>query len=572
MIGGACLFGVPYLALYLIPHLTQILEVMKQAGAGGGVAASVSEHSRWYKVYAPVQEFSLPVRTAFGFGVPLFVLSTLAMCVVRPTRAVALAALPLMLTVFLVTPHKQFSYLIHEMSFFLTALCLVVLTAGSWLAGRIKIPAVQTVSPAVAAVLLGAYLIGGNDLMAGVLGTFEPTIQEGEVARAAARSILGSHAKVTSRMGMWYAGGAADWHDIQYDILAFPDSYDPVRYLANFDAAVDHLHSSDLAYPGGSTLSAWYAGGILKLRGFFFGETNPELQYVLLSLDRPSRVVGYAMKKGRAYRFEEQAGGDQELTLSVCAAVPKDASKQLRRTEAPFAMLALPDQPPYRYGILIHMLAPRGSQPPLPWLASCKPLNAIPGTLAPADKDAMVAALRREDQPIRFAYGLEDLPGYHETGVPAKIAAPTDGVRLEHVLEPAKLIADVKRPVGEPPHFLVTTPGGMGSFAAHVPVAHGEAVDMPCWVELRLRVLHGRVGFLVSNRRVGQLKQAAAYLGQTEQPVDVALSMPSLKDANLVTIFNAGLDRPSQVEVLDATVVVSRETWARNQAGLAAVR
>jgi hypothetical protein len=556
-----------------MPHLKEILDVARyQSGSGGTIAESIRAHSHWYRIYAPVREFSTPIRMAFGLGIPLFLLSTAAMCMVRATRVVALAALPLMLAVFLVTPHKQFGYLIHEMSFFLIAGSLMVLSAGAWLCGRIKVPAIQRIFPAAAAVLLGSYLIGSNDVVQGVLAAVEPTVQEGEVARAAARNILGTHAKVTSRMGMWYVAGAAYWHDIQWDILAFPDSYDPVHYFSNFDAAVDHLHASELATKGGSTLSAWYAGGMLKLRGFFFGETNPELQYLLLSLDRPRQVLGYAMKKGRLYRFEEQSGGDQALTASVCAAAPGDAIKQLRRTAAPFAILRLPDMPPYPSAVIIHVLAPRGAEPPAPWLTNCTPLHTVAGTLVPVDKMELVRALRREDAPIHFAYGLEDLPGYRETGTPTKITPPSDSVRLDHVLEPSKLIADSKRSLGPPAQFLVTTPGGMGSFAAHVPVAHGEAVDMPCWVELRLRVLHGRVGFLVSNRSVGQLKQAPAYLGKTEQPVEVALSMPSLKNANLVTIFNAGLDRPSQVEILDATVLVSRDAWARNQTSLSTVR
>ena len=120
--------------------------------------------------------------------------------------------------------------------------------------------------------------------------------------------------------------------------------------------------------------------------------------------------------------------------------------------------------------------------------------------------------------------------------------------------------------------FRPCTPAGIGSSAAHVPVAHGDAVNVPCWVTLRMRVLRGRIGFAVTSRKPGENKLAPAYLGKTQQPVEVAMSMPTLKDASLLTIYNSNLGRPSEVEILGASVLVSRQVWGQNQAALASVR
>jgi hypothetical protein len=553
LLSGACLFGIPYLAGYVIPNWALIIQYVRDENGLAGPLPSLKAHFAWYRTFATYY-FTWPLAAAFATHIPLLIWSTAILMRLREMRSLALAALPLPAVVFLLAAHKQFSYLIPEFAIYLAAVFIGSILAVNWLLARYKMTRAQELLPRFAAVVTALYLIFPCDIVQGAFVSNHPTVQEGEIARAAARSILGPHAKVASRIALWYASGGAWWHDVRLDLLADAPSYpDPLRYFASFDTAAEHWQSSEASEGGAPTLTSLYSAGTLKLRGFYFGETNPELRFVLLAPERPPKMVGYFMQRSKLSRFDEQSAGDYELRASVCTGAPGDAFNQLHKSGVSFAMLAHPDR-----SVIVHLVAKHGDPAPLPWLTSCKAMSTVRGTVAAADQSTLADSLRRDDPPIHFAAALDDLPGYQEIGVPPALKPSADGVRLDHVL---------KAPAPKP----VTTPAGSGSFAINIPAEHGDAVSVPCRVVLRLRVLHGRIGLIVWSEEGGPSERALAYLGKTAEPVEISLAVSRLRKKGYVTVFN-GNGTPSQVEVLGAAVVVDHDVYERNQSALAALR
>jgi hypothetical protein len=87
-----------------------------------------------------------------------------------------------------------------------------------------------------------------------------------------------------------------------------------------------------------------------------------------------------------------------------------------------------------------------------------------------------------------------------------------------------------------------------------------------------LQVDSGRIGFLVLDEKFAILAAAKATLLKMSQPADVALRMDGLAKASYVVIFNDDWSGASQVNVFDATVLVTRDDWTRNMEALAKLR
>jgi hypothetical protein len=481
----------------------------------------------------------------------------------------AWAALPWQVCILLFASHKQGSYLAHEILLFEAALVTAVLMAGAWLAARLPWQVIQKAFPAAAAVALAGYLACDTSVLSGAVIRAEARVHEGDVARAASRLILGEGASVASRLGAWYTSGAEFWHDTFMDLFQLPKSYDPAAYFATFDALADYPHRSDDKLKGDETLSSWYAGGFLKLRGFFFGESGPDLQILYFSLNRTAQVVGYGSSRHKLYRFEEYSDGDYLVTSSICSGRSFDAAdSDLRVSGTLHGVLLLPGG-----GVLATIVTPRNSPFPVPWLATCKPVTTIRGRLLIADKNALIAGLRHEDKPIHVLQRLEHVPGFVGMPIPPVLLPPTNTVRLERVLDFAKIkVTTSEAAIAHIPHVRLSTLPGPGAFSALIPIAQGASLAVPCWIQLRLQVDSGRIGFLVLDEKFAILAAAKATLLKMSQPADVALRMDGLAKASYVVIFNDDWSGASQVNVFDATVLVTRDDWTRNMEALAKLR
>jgi hypothetical protein len=560
---GGCLFGIPYCVFYLVPYFKKIWSAIQANQANQGMLAAVRTHLEWYRRFARQEYVPSLIRKPFGLGVPLLVFSTAVLALVRSTRGLALAALPLQLFLFAGASHKLNSYFIHEVAIFAAAVAVGSLVLAEQLWRRVRIPRLQQVFQPVfqqlflpvAVALLCIYLVSGNPALRAAMVSEEPHVHEADVARAASRTILGPQARVAGRLGAWYASGAKYWWDIESDMLG-SDPHNPATYFSNFDAVAEYTHMSDVT--ANSSISSWYADGTLKLRGFYFGETNEQLQLVLLSVAPPPPVLGYAARNHELYRFEEHADGDYEVLSAVCPSTPElQQDRWWNRWDGTFSsVLRLPQQQDGQR-VVVTVLAPRLLPEPAGWMArSCKSIGKIRGFLLMADRTALMQSLRHEDTPMSFLRNMEDLPGYTGQGLTPSMTPPTGTVRLDQILtlsaiQPTTAYARIDLT----PQIRVSTPLSGGAFAAAIPVKHAESVKGPCWVQFRLKVLSGHVGFAAYNPRAGILARTPVPILKSSQPMDVVLAVPDLHAATSIVLFNDG-NAPVQVDVLDAAVLV----------------
>ena len=580
LIGGAAVFAVPYLAWYVLPHLRQILVWIRNQQGGGSVAVSIHSHFDLYAAWAKGAVMPPLVTWPMALGIPLMLVSTALLFAVRSTRGMALAALPLEATIFLFASHKQGVYLIHEIAIFGAAVAIAALVGAEWLIGRWLPAKWRAAVPPVAAIVFGLYLWPGNFLAATGAISFKPRTNEAEVARAAARRILGPHARVAGRLLLWYASGGEDYYNVQMDLNWMPEiRLDPSSLFENFDAVAEHENfSADTQASQRITISSAYADGMLRLRGFYFSATDPDLQLVLLSAHPVSEVQGYAMLGGRLQRFDPHPDGDYELLAAACPSLPETPLERWgsRWPDSASAVLYLPGPRPDGATNVVTILTPRSRPHAAAEISrSCRELFRARGGMTAADPEALIHELRTQDTTIRFARNVEDIPGFRGVRPPRESMPPAGAVRVEGVLDLSAIQpAGPRSRLERLPEVHVTVRAGLGEFGAALPVSHAEFIPGTCWAQVRFQVLRGRVelsSFRDPNTFVGD----SAQLYRSSEPQDLALKISNLADATKILVRNAGgislpnQAQPLEVEILDAAVFVDAKDWPQVKARMA---
>jgi hypothetical protein len=555
MCAGGCLFGIPYLALYLIPYFHDIRATIGQQVQGsGGVGLSITGHLGLYRAWSHDASHPVLVRMAMSLGLPLLVFSTAILAAIRATRGLALAAFPLQLAVLAFTWHKAEFYLVYECVMFAAAVAIGLLSSLDLAALRLG-PGPRRALPPLAVAVLCLCLVWNSPMLASATVSLTPKVNEADVARAASRQILGPHARVTGREAAWYSSGAEHWYDDQHDMDPSLLLFDPPAYFSNLDAVADFVNGSD-----SDPVATWYADGTLKLRGFYFGETNDQLRLVFLSSRPVPQVTGYVARNGQLYRFQEDAGGDYEVLSAVC---PRSGTAWLWPWRKTFSsILYFPADSADSSSLLVTILAPRstiyseGSRTGEIG-RGCREISRTPGILLFADKPAVLAALRRDDPPMHFYRTLDEMPGYAGVGLPASAAPPRDAIRVDGIIDLAHTQQTPSR-LTWAPNLRVPTAAGLGMFSAFIPVIHAESIASRCWVVLRLRVLSGRVGLAAFDNRTGIIARTPA-IAKGPDPQTVALPVRDFHSATQIVIFNEStLPSGGLVDVLDAFVAVRR--------------
>jgi hypothetical protein len=555
---GGCLFGIPYAALYLLPYWKDIRQVIADTQGPGGVGVSIRRHAEMYRTLVRPGGLPALVLKAMPWGVPLLAYTTAILAAVRWTRGLALAALPLELFLYLFAWHKLDSYLVHEVALFAGAVAIGTLVLLDRVAARLPAPVQPSVLPA-AALLLGIYLIAGGPMLKAARLSEEPRIHEAEVARAATREILGPNARVGGHWGEWYASGGTHFYNTQADIQFGSLGFEPRTYFSNLDAVVECPNFC--VGTRDRSASAWYADGTLKLSGFYFGETNDQLRIVLLSLTPPAQLVGYASREGQLYRFQQEPGGSYDVISAVCP-VSTDVGLTYwgwyRSWPGVFwTVLRIPDSSPDAQRVLVTLVAPRAVAEPAGWMGrACRTLARVPGTLLLADRRAMVEEMRRTDRPMRFYRNLDQVPGYVGVGLPPPEVPPQGTIRLDNVIDLSRMEAANGARLEPGPERRLTTLPHMGGYYGSIPVHHAESVIGPCWVELKLRVLTGRVGFRAFDARHGDLARTLG-IETARDPQTIALRVPDFRSATHIAITNES-SIGAQVEILDAAILIAR--------------
>lgn len=545
LFAGMCLFAVPYLAFYVIPYFHEIRDTIRNTVGQGGVGLSVHRHLELYRNWVREPYHPALVREGMMLGIPLLFFSTAILAAIRSTRGIAMAALPLQLGIFLLVWRKMPYYIVHESVLFAAAVSIGLLVLCQYLAVRLWKGFERWFAP-LAAAALSIYLVYSSPELRRVRVTFHPMVHEMEVSHAAGRQMLGPHARMGGRWWEWYASGAEHWYDVEADRSL---SFDPATYLANVDA-LDLCPSRD---PPGS-LPEWYAGGMLKLRGFYFAQINPTLRCVELSPYRTAPLVGYAAWDGQLFRFEEEDDGSYEVLSAVCRAGEEEWNRPWTgEFSASESIVGGPDAG----RTMVTVLAPRSSMAPSgPIGRSCREVSQVRGTLFFEDWRRLVERSRADDTVMHFYRNIEGLPGFMGVGLSPENLPPRDAIPFETAV--ADLPATVATGGGQVergPQVRVTTIPVPGGFSAVIPVKNtGTAASLGGWLVLKLQVRRGRIGFAACPKDFSLLSRTKC-LAPSPAPQTVALLTPDLRHTTDIVIFNEG-NTSAEVDIFEASVLV----------------
>jgi hypothetical protein len=337
MLGGACIIGFPYVVLFLIPHGRDVLafssSVQRVAPPGTAFQRHMEAYAYW-KHWEPALLRLRPVVTIltepiFRWSIPAAFLAPGLLILLPATRGLALASLPHLLFLLFGARHKQIGYtgyFVPEVILYLVAVTSIFLTAIFAAVQRLNRQSFTVLAVVIVGVALAVGAVTDTPAILGTNVIRTRGIYDFEAGRAAGRAILGSNAVVgTNSAGVWYTCGAAHLYFVTPEI-SYPSDLsclDLKRYYGFFDALAVDPHQSWLAYSRQRvSITSSYLDGILQLRGFFFADRRSRfesgLSYMLYSVRRPQRLIGYGVRGNNAYRFEEYSGGDQVLLSAVC--------------------------------------------------------------------------------------------------------------------------------------------------------------------------------------------------------------------------------------------------------------
>ena len=547
---GMCLFAIPYLALYVIPYFHEIRAIIRDTVGQGGVGLSVSRHLDLYRNWVREPYHPALIREGMAMGIPLLVFSTAILAAIRSTRGIAMAALPLQLGIFLLVWRKMPFYMVHESVLFAAAVSIGLLVPVHYLLTRLWTGFERWFAP-VAVIALSVYLVETSSLRGGVRVTSQPMVHEMEVAHAAGRRMMGPHARMGGRWWSWYASGAEHWYDVDRDLVFGLLTFDDARYVSNVDAFEVCPSSND---PG--LLPSWYAAGTVRLRGFYFAQTNSTLRCLELSQHGAAPLVGYAAWGGRLYRFQEEDAGGYEALSVVCGRGGEDWHQP---GEGVFSVSMDMVHGPEAGRRMVTVLAPREKLTPAGAIGrSCREVSRIRGTLLPEDWRLLMEQSQRDDPVMHFYRNLEDMPGFAGVGLAPDATPPGDAVPLENAIaDLSGMVAAGEARVEHVPQVRITTNPLPGGYSAFIPVRHTEAAATSAgWVVLRLRVRRGRVG-LGACRPDRSLLSRTEFIAPSAEPQSVALAIPDLRRTTEIVVFNDGYT-VSEVDIFEARVLVPR--------------
>jgi hypothetical protein len=267
---------------------------------------------------------------------------------------------------------------------------------------------------------LGALAVAWTlpSIQAGVTAPHDQTVMD--VARAAGQSMLGPHAFVGSAwLAAWYTSGGHTVYSVDSDLLFLNNRLDMNRlrrYLSYFDAIAVPQWSSGLTWNAQhETPISWYVDGLLHLRGFYY---DPSLHdtgsYLLLTARAGLPLVGYAVMDHAPYAFHERADGDYMFLTTVCAHGPISfGGPPLTGASFTFRLPSRERGVPARAVLEVMLVGRKEFQAQQAALrVACRIREATQGMLVPVSTPQMLAALSRDDKPIRFYETVADAVRY----------------------------------------------------------------------------------------------------------------------------------------------------------------
>jgi hypothetical protein len=328
-LGGAAV-GLPYLAVFVVPHFHTIVSFARQTNGAFDPVAAFEQHVAVYRELAssvdyklsdggPLTHFlALPLLTV---GLPTVFLTTPFLLGWSDTRGIGLAALPHLLFLLLVDhpPAGEGQlYDVPEMTLLFmcagSAVILIALAAARAL--KVRGGAPRAISAATGLLLLGA-VIGTGRPSVDAIGTrtWHPLHDEMGLARAAGVSIVGPHALLASDdVSLWYTTGASSFYpEFPNPLLSSSPLLDMTRYAQAFTAwPVAQI---------GTFASYWYEQGLLHVQGFYYGAKWGSwlgTDYLIVSAFNDRPLVGYVALDDGVERFDPSSTGEYVFAVAAC--------------------------------------------------------------------------------------------------------------------------------------------------------------------------------------------------------------------------------------------------------------
>jgi hypothetical protein len=572
MVLGGCAFGLPYLALFVIPELSAILKTTGEVQSVGDAFTPFSKHFEHYRYWLGLNslfhfgltpfEFAYP---AFSLSIPLFAVGLLLLLTHRDTRGIAWGSLPLCLFVFAYSRAKSGGYFLPEFLIYFSGVGLILSLGIAMLWRRLLRRHASVAAAATMVCLTVITVTSRNEMLAKTRFDSTVSVSETDVARATARQIVGDEAVVGGRIGLWYVSGATHWYNLEADLLWRPDisGVDLAQYFSAFDYIAEHGHMSNTTVNERlESLPSWIASGVLNVSGFFFSGSHRESNFVLLRPGRRGPLSGYLSNAPSLAKFEESADGSLVFLSMVCGfeAYPADNRFQLEGFTALWLPKPDPNDPsrsilPYasqgnpQYSVVTGILnrkefALRQDE----MRRQCLMLDVIEGDTRPVDREALLAAFRATDRTIHFYRDYDSLIDASA----AKAAAPgpvPDLRRIEKTYDKASI-------EGAGPVRVLTGPE-QWSFAAFLPIDFSALPEGKTWVAVKAEITAGTVGFGIYDRDGGGYLSRKFVGAKEARNGDVLLRLEEHDSADGLMIENgAPGGSPSEVTIEQVRILV----------------
>jgi len=456
---GGGLMGGLYLALFVIPHFSEIMAFTSEVQSqGSGWHDALNRHMAAYTSFgtrlfyghegAP---FPLPAPRWFidvlltpllTWRIPAVFVFVPVLALSKDTRLLGIAGaiVPLFLLFYSQgKPAGYNGYYLPEILFYLFACLLMVSTALSVLSRVAKSATTARTINAVGGVAIAACCFVQVPVTMGEDWHFGARNDVLELFRAAAFDLVGPGSKVAiTAMPSWYvAGGTVVWEAWSTLIQANPESdvnrqltaqrriADVRELLAPFDAVVSDPEVWWGNLSTAAPLNDWYARGLLQLRGFVLRANNrltlpypraprraddvSSLNFAIteflykVSMDGVS-MKGYLIDDEHVFAFVETPRGEQAfddrlwLTVFTCSRRPT-----LRDRDAEFAFaFPLRTQPnPSDPHLLLLAVRPESSERAAGTFGDyCEQRDVFRGRLVEVSAESLKSQLRARDRYI----------------------------------------------------------------------------------------------------------------------------------------------------------------------------
>lgn len=320
---GALVVLGPYAALYIVPQWKEYAFVFSLGASSLGGASPWDVHLQLYlriaSILSHTSNFSPGIiTTPLLFGLPPIVVGLLGL-LFWPRRQMlfVLSMFPLVLFI-MFQSRKWHTYLYAE--FFVTVFGLSLFMFGGLRLLLSRLDVSSGARSASAAIAFLALVFFHLDPTIPVRAAMQPSngILEGEIARAASKSVIGDDRLIAGRIGLWYVAGGTRWYDLSNDVLwRNNEKLDLKKYLSQFDFVAEHGFMSEAVSINTprANMATWYEDGILNLRYFYIGG-NESISHVLFST-QPGSLQGYVYHEGVLRKFEA-GNGDALAVAAFC--------------------------------------------------------------------------------------------------------------------------------------------------------------------------------------------------------------------------------------------------------------